>query len=169
MSAAQRQPSIFPASFFASLVSRVEKMRWLPWPLLPFVRQVPQLSAYSLASAAALSLDLGIYFSLAHSGYRPAIAGVIGYALGTVLHFVLSSRFVFDREGTKKSESRLFSEFALASIAGLAVTAAVIAIATDIAGMSIFSAKLCAVALSFMVVYVLRRHVVFVERPSRAG
>ena len=49
----------------------------------------------------------------------PPLAGVIGYALGTGLHYLLSTRFVFDAGTTDKVHARLFGEFALSGLAGM--------------------------------------------------
>ena len=61
------------------------------------------------------------------SAMSPPLAGVIGYALGTVLHYLLSTRFVFDARATDKVQARLFGEFALSGLAGMGITALVIA------------------------------------------
>ena len=60
----------------------------------------------------------------------PALAGVMGYAVGTVLHYLLSVRFVFDARATDKAHARLFGEFAVTGVSGMAATAVVIAAAT---------------------------------------
>ena len=91
---------------------------------------VPQLSRYSVASALALALDFAVYLTLTTSAVSPPVAGVVGYALGTALHFLLSTRFVFDARATDKLHARLLGEFALSGIAGIGITALVIALAT---------------------------------------
>jgi putative flippase GtrA len=128
---------------------------------------VPQLSRYSLASALALALDFAVYLTLTTSAVSPPLAGVIGYALGTVLHFLLSTRFVFDARATDKLHARLFGEFAMSGIAGIGITAIVIALATQAAGLAALPAKVLAAGASFLVVFALRRTVVFAK--SGAG
>lgn len=125
---------------------------------------VAQLSRYSAVSALALALDFTVYLALAASGVSPPLAGVIGYALGTGLHYVLSSRFVFDARATDKVHARLLGEFALSGIAGMGITALVIALATEVAGLAALPAKVLAAAASFLVVFALRRTVVFSRR-----
>ena len=92
------------------------------------------------------------------------MAGVIGYALGTGLHYVLSTRFVFDARATDKVHARLFGEFALSGIAGMGITALVIALATQAAGLAALPAKVLAAGASFIMVFALRRAVVFSPR-----
>jgi len=143
--------------------------------LLPIV---PQLSRYSLVSALALSLDFTVFLSLTVSAVTPALAGVIGYALGLGLHYLLSTRFVFNAQVTDKLHARLFSEFALSGIVGIGITAFIIALATREAGLSAPLSKGLAALASFLVVFALRRTVVFapvvrqevtVELKSAAG
>jgi putative flippase GtrA len=92
---------------------------------------LPQLSRYSLVSALALALDFTVYLALTKWGTSPPLAGAIGYALGTGLHYLLSTRFVFDARATDKVQARLFGEFALSGLAGMGITALVIALATE--------------------------------------
>ncbi len=95
---------------------------------------------------------------------RPSPAGVAGYAAGMVLHYVLSVSFVFDAGATAKAHPRLFGEFAVTGLSGMAVTALVIAGATGMAGLAPLPAKILAAAASFLFVFALRRAVVFSAR-----
>ena len=124
----------------------------------------PQLSRYALVSAVALALDFAVFLGLTALAVWPALAGVIGYAAGTGLHYLLSVRFVFDAGATEKAHARLFSEFAVTGVSGMAATAIVIAAATDLAGLSAVPAKVLAAGVSFLLVFALRRGVVFSAR-----
>jgi putative flippase GtrA len=121
----------------------------------------PQLSRYTLVSLAALTLDFSLYLALLAAGVSPTLAGVSGYAAGTGLHYALSIRLVFDAGATDKARARLFGEFALSGLAGMGITALVIAAATNIAGLPALPAKALAAGISFLVVFTLRRNVVF--------
>ena len=125
---------------------------------------VPQFSRYSMASMLALSLDFAIYLMLTTGQTRAALAGVIGYACGMVLHFLLSVRFVFDASAAHKAQPRLLGEFALSGLAGMVITVVVIAAATELAHLPALPAKILAASASFVVVYLLRRTVVFAAR-----
>ncbi|MET0194258.1 MAG: GtrA family protein [Hyphomicrobiaceae bacterium] len=141
---------------------------WVPPRLTPIVAPVlgllPQLSRYTLVSALALVLDFAVYLLLATGGMTVALAGAIGYACGLALHYILSVRYVFDAAAAHKAQSRLFAEFAISGLAGMVITALVIAIAVDVGGMPLLPAKILAVGMSFVVVFALRRGVVFASR-----
>jgi putative flippase GtrA len=141
---------------------------WLPTRLAPMLEPVlsllPQLSRYTLVSALALVLDFAVYLLLAAGGMRGALAGAIGYACGIALHYMLSVRYVFDAAAAHKAQSRLITEFAISGLAGLAITALVIALTVDLGGMPLLPAKMLAVGVSFLVVFALRRGVVFAGR-----
>jgi putative flippase GtrA len=125
-----------------------------------------QLSRYSVASALALVLDFAAYLMLTGDGMHPVLAGVLGYSAGLVLHFVLSSRFVFNTAPSDKTQARLLGEFALSGLAGIEATAIVMHIGTDVAGLPGFAAKILAAGASFVLVYWLRCTIVF--RAQRA-
>jgi putative flippase GtrA len=132
--------------------------------LAPVLAILPQFSRYALVSALALILDFVIYLLLAAGGTKVALAGALGYACGLALHYVLSVRYVFDPGAAHKGQSRLFAEFAVSGLVGMAITALVIAAAVDTGGMPLMPAKALAVGVSFLVVFVLRRSVVFAGR-----
>lgn len=123
---------------------------------------LPQLSRYTVVSVLALGLDFLLFLTLTHAGVaKAAIAGVIGYSAGLVLHFLLSSRYVFNVANAGKSQARLFAEFAATGLVGVLITWAVIALATDIGHLPPVIGKAGAVVVSFAAVFVLRRSVVF--------
>ena len=142
------------------------------WPLLRtrlWRNLVPQLSRYAVVSALALGLDFTVLMALT-SGLRlrASLAGIAGYSVGLLLHFVLSTRFVFNASQAAKSRIRLFVEFAATGVVGLAITGAVLWLASDIAGVPTIAAKVAAVGISFVAVFVLRRSVVFGSQGRRA-
>ena len=149
---------------------RLALTSWVPARLRRLTAVAPQLSRYTLVSAFALALDFTVYVALTTLAVWPPLAGVIGYAAGTVLHYLLSVRFVFDARATDKAHARLFSEFAVTGVSGMAATAIVIAAATDLAGLAALPAKVLAAGVSFLIVFALRRGVVFSARgvPSEA-
>jgi putative flippase GtrA len=129
-----------------------------------FLGAYKQLSRYSIVSALALSVDILIYTDLVHSGTRATLAAIVGYTIGMVLHYALSCRYVFDTTLVGKSEGRLFSEFVISGLTGLALTAIVIWFLTEILHQSAGAAKFTAVGVSFFAVFILRRSVIFAPR-----
>jgi putative flippase GtrA len=125
---------------------------------------LPQLSCYAAVSAAALALDFALYVVLTNFDLWPVLAGVVAYAAGTALHYLLSVRFVFDASATDKAHARLLAEFAVTGASGGAVTALVIAAATDLFGIAALSAKVLAATGNFLLVFTLRRYLVFSAR-----
>ena len=137
-----------------------------PAGLPDLLAALPQLSRYSAASGLALALDFAVYLMLIAGDMKPVLAGVIGYSAGLALHFLLSIRFVFDAAGSSKALTRLFGEFALSGLVGIASTALVMALATDVAGLPGVPAKVLAAGASFVLVYWLRCTVVFKASPN---
>jgi putative flippase GtrA len=137
--------------------------------LRPAVSIVPQLSRYTAVSAAALALDFAIFLALTALAMRPSLAGVIGYATGMLLHYLLSIRFVFDARATAKAHTRLLGEFVATGMSGMAATALVIAAATGVLGLAPLPAKVLAAGISFLVIFALRRTVVFSACDVRDG
>jgi putative flippase GtrA len=120
-----------------------------------------QLARYALVSGVALTLDFTVFLALNTSIGHATISGVSGYAAGTVIHYFLSRRFVFDVARSPKAAHRLFTEFVASGIVGLAVTAAVIALATEMFGVTPIAAKIFAAGASFIGVFLIRCTIVF--------
>jgi putative flippase GtrA len=122
---------------------------------------MPQLSRYTLVSIAALAADFTIYIGLCSSEIKASLAGVAGYAVGMIVHYILSSRFVFDTQGSYKSEQRRFVEFMLSGLVGITLTGFIIAMATGAFGVPPIGAKVAATVISFGAVFAIRRSLVF--------
>jgi putative flippase GtrA len=120
---------------------------------------------YVLVSAAALAVDTLITLNLTWSGVAPSLSAASGYVIGLTLHWVLSTRFVFaDQLGADgRARARQAALFVLSGLGGLAVTVATFSTAVNF-GAAASVAKACAVAISFCIVYLIRRHVIFPQR-----
>ncbi|HRK18515.1 MAG TPA: GtrA family protein [Hyphomicrobiaceae bacterium] len=138
----------------------------------PVRRLMPELSYYTIVSAIALGVDIAIFTGLTAAGTKARWAGVIGYAVGLVLHYILSSRYVFDTTGSTKSTLRRFGEFVVSGLVGIAITWTIIAIAVDVMHLPPMVGKIAAVGVAFIVVFLLRRGIVFADgrlsRPTGA-
>jgi putative flippase GtrA len=154
--------SVTPFGTSQRMVDLGETLRSRLHPkLAPILGMLPQFSRYTVVSALALVLDFSVYLLLAAGGMKVALAGALGYACGLALHYVLSVRYVFDPRAANKAQTRLLAEFALSGFAGMAITALVIAVTVDVGSMPLLPAKVLAVGVSFLVVFALRRGVVF--------
>lgn len=122
---------------------------------------VPQLSRYSVVSVAALATDVAIYMSLCALAINAPVAGVVGYGVGMIAHYALSTAFVFDVAHARKSAPRRLAEFAASGLLGLMLTGLVIAVMTDYFAASVIAAKAVATIASFLVVFLVRRCIVF--------
>lgn len=131
------------------------------------LKPVAQILRYALVAVLSLAVDCVVFFALV-GGVRPMLAGVAGYAAGMALNYLLSARFVFDPQASGKSELRLLAEYAVSGLAGLMLTALVIALAMGAAGLAPPAAKAIAVVVTFFAVYLVRRNVVFAASARRA-
>ena len=92
----------------------------------------------------------------------PTPASSIGYALGIVAHWLLSSRAVFAGRvaGKGMARTRQKALFVVSALAGLLLTTAIVA-GSGAAGIDPRVGKLIAIALSFALTWWLRAMVVF--------
>lgn len=130
-------------------------------------RLLAPIGRYGLASAVALCADTAVYFNLAGGPATAAQAGIAGYLIGLLLHYVLSARFVFPDPNGERNEARTFVGFAATGALGLAVTATAITVLTATFHLAPMAAKGIAVPLAFGAIYGLRRMFVFGPRPVR--
>ena len=130
-------------------------------PLLNRLKDVVLLR-YLLASVGALAVDMGSFLALLAAGTPAVLASAIGYSLGILAHWLLSSRTVFtgrvaDRGIERTRQKALFVGSALA---GLALTTLIVG-AGEMAGLDPRIAKLFAIGASFTLTWLLRSKVVF--------
>ena len=120
------------------------------------------LVRYLLASVGALAIDLGSFMALLSAGVPAVLASAVGYALGILAHWLLSSRKVFiDRVADRGAErTKQKALFVVSALAGLALTTAIVG-AGDFAGIDPRIAKLFAIGASFTLTWILRSRVVF--------
>jgi putative flippase GtrA len=120
------------------------------------------LVRYLLASVGALAIDIGSFMAMLSLGVSAVIASALGYALGILAHWLLSSRKVFADQVAARGNERTKQKalFVVSALAGLALTTAIVGL-SDSAGIDARLAKLFAVAASFTMTWVLRSRVVF--------
>ncbi|HEX7857464.1 MAG TPA: GtrA family protein [Sphingobium sp.] len=117
---------------------------------------------YLLASVAALGFDTGLFLLLLRAGMMPVAASAAGYVFGLVVHWLISTRLVFDgamaSEGRDRAGRKML--FVLTGLLGLAITMAIVG-ASHWAGQDPRLAKVVAIIVSFQATYVARRLLVF--------
>jgi putative flippase GtrA len=125
------------------------------------VNGVPPYLRYIAVSAGALGVDLGIYFAGLSLDVAAALAAAAGYLSGVAVHWILSSRLVFDDVAQRgRARTKQKALFLTSAFIGLGLTVAIVALATRF-GLDPRVAKLVAVAVSFQTTYFLRRTIVF--------
>jgi putative flippase GtrA len=136
-------------------------MTGLVLPMLGRLRQIT-LVRYILASVGALAVDMGSFLALLAIGLPPVAASALGYCLGIVAHWVLSSRKVFaDQVATGGPErTRQKAMFVVSALIGLVLTTMIVGVASA-AGLDPRIAKLFAIVVSFAATWLLRKKVVF--------
>lgn len=135
------------ADLAATIFARLTDMR--------FVR-------YVLASVGALAVDVGSFLALMALGMAAAPASAVGYSLGIVAHWLMSSRAVFqDRVasgGTARTQQKAL--FVISALVGLALTTAIVA-AGVAGGLDPRIAKGAAIVVSFLATWLIRSKIVF--------
>ncbi|WP_041686066.1 GtrA family protein [Erythrobacter litoralis] len=120
------------------------------------------LVRYLIASVGALAVDIGSFLALLSSGVPAVAASAIGYSLGILAHWLLSSRTVFTGRVAERGVERTKQKamFVGSALAGLALTTAIVGVGEWV-GIDPRLAKLVAVGASFSLTWLLRSKVVF--------
>ena len=117
---------------------------------------------YVLASVGALAVDVGSFLALLAFGIAAASASAVGYSLGIVAHWLMSSRAVFvgDVAEAGMARTRQKALFVVSALVGLVLTTAIVGVG-DWGGIDPRVAKIVAIALSFLVTWLIRSRIVF--------
>lgn len=120
------------------------------------------LLRYGMASIVALAADMGSFLGLLALNLPPIAAATLGYCLGIIIHWLLSSRLVFadhvaDR-GVQRTQQKAM--FLMSALIGLGLTALIVWGASA-SGSDARIGKIAAIIISFAVTYMLRKSVVF--------
>ena len=108
-----------------------------------------EVSRYLLASAVALGVDAGLYIGLIRiGGVHYLAAAPMAYAVGILVVYVLSTRWVFENRRLASSGSE-FAIFTLVGIVSLFVNQLVIYACVENLAMSYESAKLSSATVVF--------------------
>ncbi|CAM5380170.1 GtrA family protein [Sphingobium scionense] len=113
---------------------------------------------YLLASICALSSDMAAFLMLSRIGATPMLAAFGGYAVGLVVHWVISIRFVFDTGAGPSNTQRV--AFVVSALIGMGITIAMVG-GLSAVGIAPATAKLISVPASFLSVYAIRKYGIF--------
>ncbi|MEO9599854.1 GtrA family protein [Parasphingorhabdus sp.] len=119
------------------------------------------ITRYLLASVMSLAFDVALFMILVAFLFDPAWASAAGYSAGIVVHWFISSNFVFPgklRDGTALQLQRF--GFICTAILGLGITVTIVS-GLVAAGILPVVAKGAAVVVSFFAVYLTRKYGVF--------
>jgi putative flippase GtrA len=123
---------------------------------------LPRYIRYGIASAVALGSDLGLFLLFLNAGLGPTPASALGYSVGILVHWLISSRLVFAEGAAPRGPERTRQKglFVGSALVGLAITTVIVAFGSLI-GLMPIAAKLIAIAASFQATYLLRKTIVF--------
>ena len=123
---------------------------------------------YVAVSVGALATDMGVFLALLEFGLPSMAASAVGYSIGILTHWMLSSRKVFqDRVSDKGTAERTQQKamFLASALLGLLMTVIIVGAGTAL-GMDPRLAKIIAIIISFLLTYALRNIVIFRQAPS---
>lgn len=123
---------------------------------------------YVAVSVGALATDMGVFLALLEFGLPSVAASALGYTIGILAHWTLSSRKVFhDRVSEKGTAARTQQKamFLASALLGLLMTVTIVGAGTAV-GFDPRLAKIVAIIISFLLTYALRNIVIFRQAPS---
>lgn len=117
---------------------------------------------YLLASVGALAVDVAAFLGAMALGVAAGPASALGYMLGILAHWLLSSRAVFQDSVAASGRERTWQKvlFVISALVGLALTTLIVGLA-DSAGFDPRLAKGAAIIVSFLVTWLIRSQIVF--------
>lgn len=126
---------------------------------------------YFAASAAALALDTAVFNLSLRLGVNLAVAACLGFSLGLMLIYAISTRHVFSQHRMSDRRNE-FALFALIGVAGLMLTEALLWLLVRQLGVAPLAAKLTSACGVFLFNFALRKTLLFTHRrtapnPSR--
>ena len=121
-----------------------------------------RLVRYLLASVGALAVDVGSFLALMAIGIAAAPASALGYTLGILAHWLMSSRAVFQDSVASSGMARTRQKalFVISALVGLGLTTAIVGIG-DHSGIDPRIAKVFAIIIAFATTWMLRSKIVF--------
>ncbi|HVZ03293.1 GtrA family protein [Hyphomicrobium sp.] len=131
--------------------------------------KIEHLLRYTGTNAISTVVDYTLLLTLTHFFGMPALQSAFAYAVAVVVNYGLTKKYVFVQDMSHKSEHRLFMEFIGTGFIGLVLTAAVVWLTVHVMKMPAVEGKTIAVLLCFVMLYFVRRHIVFNENPANSS
>jgi putative flippase GtrA len=128
--------------------------------------KVEHLLRYVGANLVSTVVDYTVLLTLTQIFGMPVLQSAFAYTAAIIVNYGLMKKFVFVRDMSHKSEHRLFMEFVGTGFIGLILTAAVVWLSVHVMKLPAVEGKTIAVLLCFVVLYFVRRHVVFNANPT---
>jgi putative flippase GtrA len=120
-----------------------------------------QVSGYGVASAAALTLDMAIFWWLVHVGVYYIVAASVSFISGSFVAYFLSIHLAFHQHRLADRRLEFISFFAI-GLAALLINVAVIAGAVQLLRVHYMLARCIAAGCTFTFNFVVRRQLLFV-------
>jgi putative flippase GtrA len=120
-----------------------------------------EFSGYGVASAAALSVDMGLLWALVHVGIQYIAASAASFTAGAVVAYWLSITLAFRRHRIRDRRVELLG-FVAIGVVGLIINTSVIYTAVQFLGLHYMLAKSGAAGFTFAFNFIVRRQLLFV-------
>jgi putative flippase GtrA len=124
-----------------------------------------EFSGYGVASAAALSVDMGLLWAFVHVGINYIVASVASFTAGAVVAYWLSITLAFRRHRMRDRRVELLG-FVAIGMMGLIINTSVIYTAVQFLGLHYMLAKSAAAGFTFAFNFIVRRQLLFVAPAS---
>lgn len=116
---------------------------------------------YGAISAIALTVDISILYAAITSVAMPAyIAAALAYAVGLIVHYLLSIRYAFAFRRLAGNQRAELSIYALTGLLGIAISATIVHVG-GLLGQSLLVSKMAAIVTSFFTIYIIRKLTLF--------
>jgi putative flippase GtrA len=121
---------------------------------------LPKLIRYFFTAGTAAVVDVGGFALLCYIAIPVATSAVTSFCLATVVNFLLTSRWVFNKAPT----TRGFGLFFVAAVGGLIVNVSVTLVGSVYLGIAPVLAKIAGVGTAFLLNFWLNLRIVFHTR-----
>jgi putative flippase GtrA len=127
---------------------------------------IKEAAGYTLASAAALLLDMTVLWTLVNFlSWNYLAAAATSFLAGSIVAYELSVRIAFRQHRLQERRAEL-AAFVAIGVMGLAVNSSVIFIMVRYLGVHYLLAKCVAAGCSFTCNFMVRRQLLFVRQAS---